>query len=220
MAARQAKAVEMERKALADTAAAKPGLRLETKKTQPSRPHLSTHSAGVATHVAKGPTKHSVVPACATFRPAPRPASPEAASFKARAMPSFKAVTVTMNKAAVVAAAAIAAPPKYGGLGKPAAPIVVVPHRTQHAAHGSKENVPASISSRVSTVPKTFKLSSSNRGASAATLKSTSEGAAKAKAAAAPLSPVNNAMDNTALHSKARKGQKTPCKNPFEAIAM
>jgi len=214
-AARQAKAVEMERKVLEDTAAAKPGLRLETKKAQPSRSH-----AAPVMHMSKGPTKHAMVPSCANIRPAVRPPSPEAAAFKARAMPTFKAVTVTMNKAAVVAAAAIAAPPKFGGLGKPAAPIATIAHRpTQHSTHDPKENnVPTATaaitapSKRASTASKTFNLSSSNRGASAKTSKE------EAKAKVQPLSPLHNAMDNSKI--KPKKGQKTPCKNPFESIAM
>jgi len=211
MAARQAKAVEMERKVLDDTAAAKPGLRLETRKVQTGRSHPAS---AVQAPVSRGPIKHIMVPSCANIRPAVRPPSPEAAAFKARAMPTFKAVTVTMNKAAVVAAAAIAAPPKFGGLGKPAAPIAAVPHRAPHSSHDPKgKSAAAAVSSkRASTAPQTFNLSSSNRGASVKTSKE------EAREKAQPLSPTHNAMDNSKI--KPKKGQKTPCKNPFESIAM
>ena len=222
MAARQAKAADIERVQLEHTLAARPGLVLATHKrsstsvesTKTSIQPRSSTAAGPSAPVSKPATKHVMVPACASVKPTPRPAEPEVPAFKARSMPTFKAVAVAMNKAAVVAAAAVAAPKPAGGFGKPAAAIPIVSAAPAHrpSAQDAKENIATSTTTkRISAGP--FKLSTSNRGAAKTGAISSSD-----SIKAAPLSPVPNAMDNT--RTKPRRGQKTPCKNPFEEIAL
>jgi hypothetical protein len=201
MAARHAKAVDIAKRADAETTAARPGLVLATANhrrahvTQQPSQQPATHVRAAAAAPASATTHAPLIPSCALVRPSkPAYVAPAAPVFKARSMPDFhaehgKAPPVAMNKAAVAAAAAIAAPKpiskalKAGGSGSGSGSG----HSSAGAGVAKKQPSGHAVAASTTTEAAARESASKENGNIFAFMASLSSATSTAAAASAPL---------------------------------